>query len=100
MNTQLASQADNQPENIISCSIIHYNDPHTNNLQSGNKISTENEFPATKWRLLTGTKLVLVFMERLSALQESLHQARRADNWSLPQTCSGQAETSWPGHLQ
>ena len=44
MNTQPARQTI-KTENIISCSIIHYNDPHSNNLQAGNKISTQNEFP-------------------------------------------------------
>ena len=41
--------------------------------QSGNKISTQNEFPVKPSRgcwVLTETKPVLVFMERLSALEE------------------------------
>ena len=67
-NWWILSQADNQTENVISCSIIHYNDPHTNNLQSGNEISRPNEFPG----FLTETKLVSVFMERLSAIAEFL----------------------------
>ena len=70
--------------------------------QSGNKISTRNEFPVKPSRgcwVLTETKQVLVFMERLSALAE-LIAAELADNWCLPQTCSGQTETSWTGHLQ